>query len=123
LALCKKLYKSRHKCIAESRRRLFRPRDEAPAGRVCVKKGKDAMRRLSVLVVSLGILNAVVGCCSHYAGVCDCDRDPRGCERYTAGSNTIVGRCGSPVLTPIPVAAPVPGTVIDAPKPLPAPAR
>jgi hypothetical protein len=87
-------------------------------------KGKDAMSRLSVLVLSLGLASSVVGCADFTVGVCDCDRDPRGCERYAMGGGgpgCAGGHHGvAPALTPVPVQVPS----IDAPKPIPvAPAR
>ena len=40
-----------------------------------IRKGKDAMRRMSLLGLGIMMLGAVVGC-HHVAGVCDCERSP-----------------------------------------------
>ena len=40
-----------------------------------IRKGKDAMRRMSLLGLGIIMLGAVVGC-HHVAGVCDCERSP-----------------------------------------------
>jgi hypothetical protein len=40
-----------------------------------IRKGKDAMRRISLLGLGLMLLGAVVGC-HHVAGVCDCEKSP-----------------------------------------------
>jgi hypothetical protein len=79
------------------------------------------MRHISMIVCSLGLLSAAVGCCcEHMAGVCDCEKDPRGCERYNMGYyGTVSNRNPALALTPVPA----PATNIDAPKPLPVPQR
>lgn len=82
------------------------------------------MRQIPVLVCSLSLLSAALGCecLNHTAGVCDCQNDPRGCERYTMHAPVVA--------TPVPVngtiVSPVPGTLAPAPeaiKPLPVPPR
>ena len=42
---------------------------------VLIRKGKDAMGRISLLGLGVMMLAAMVGC-HHVAGVCDCDRSP-----------------------------------------------
>jgi hypothetical protein len=73
------------------------------------------MRRALVLLAGIGLLGVAVGCkcggCGHVAGVCDCDRDCRGCSYY-----------GDPVpptgiLTPTPSGATKPEAIKEMPKP------
>jgi hypothetical protein len=77
-----------------------------------IKKGKDAMRRIPVLLCSLSLLSAAIGCecLNHTAGVCDCQNDPRGCERYTM--HTPYGAAPAQAT----IVAPVPATTTPAPE-------
>jgi hypothetical protein len=80
-----------------------------------IKKGKDAMRRIPVLLCSLSLLSAAIGCecLNHTAGVCDCQNDPRGCERYSM--HTPYAGCASAAV-PATIVAPVPATTTPAPE-------
>jgi hypothetical protein len=80
------------------------------------------MRQIPVLLCSLALLSTAFGCSwdclNHTAGVCDCQNDPRGCDRYTMHAPIVP--------TPVPggIVTPVPATVapaVDAAKPMPIP--
>lgn len=81
------------------------------------------MRQIPVLLCSLSLLSAALGCecLNHTAGVCDCQQDPRGCDRYTL--HPVAAPCGA-AAAPIPatIVTPVPATTAPVPdvlKPVP----
>jgi hypothetical protein len=74
------------------------------------RKGREAMRRVLVLLAGIGLLGVAVGCKSdgHFmTGVCDCVTEDHGCAYYdNAGCGCAAG--GAPALAPAPNGTPVP---------------
>jgi hypothetical protein len=76
------------------------------------------MRKFSMLVCSLSLMGAALGCecLNHTAGVCDCQNDPRGCDRYSMHGPAY----GTPAPVPAAIVAPVPAVVTpEVVKPIP----
>src|SRR5690348_12906906 len=89
------------------------------------RKGREAMRRLFVLLAAVGLLGCVIGCdCTH--GRCDCDCDGYGCVPCGGcggcgahgGAGPVAGPYGALVPPPASehIAGPAAGSLASMPK-------